>query len=235
MLWFVLEFDINRIEEIQKLIHDTCQKIGRSPSEVQILAAIKDQNDDQIQSLFQFGIKLFGENRFQQVTQRNIHLPEDSQYHFIGALQSNKIRKLIGCFDCIESIDKIEHAEKINSICLEESKTLNCFIQVNIGDESQKRGVYCDHLEGFVEQVVSMDHLSIQGLMCITPKREDPEQVRPFFAKMSHLNQKFIKIWPDEYGGKLSMGMSRDFLVAIEEGSNIIRLGTKIFGSRKLK
>jgi pyridoxal phosphate enzyme (YggS family) len=179
------------------------------------------QSVEKIQELYNLGHRDFGESKVQELLVKVDALPKDIRWHFIGTLQSNKLRKAAEVCDVIHSIDSESQLKEIRKI----GSSLNLFVQVNIGDEPQKSGVDKKGLDSMVASVLNCSQASLLGLMTIGPAVEDAEAMRPYFAEMRSLNERV--------GGKwLSMGMSSDFDVAVQEGSTHIRVGSLLFGDR---
>jgi pyridoxal phosphate enzyme (YggS family) len=199
---------------------------------VRLLAVSKTFPAAQIEEASRSGQILFGENRIQEAVEKipTVRVP-GLVWHFIGHLQSNKARLAVQLFDVIETLDSEKIARRINRQCLEFGRTQTVFVQVNVGEETQKSGIRPDGLQRMVDLVDSLPQLHLEGLMAIPPFDPDPERSRPYFQKMSALLAEVNKgrSRPLE---ELSMGMSHDYPIAIEEGSTLVRLGTAIFGPR---
>lgn len=218
--------------QLNRELEQICEGCARNVQDIQILAVIKHHDDVSVQSLIHCGLKMFGENQVQEAEKRSLNLYQ-YPYHFLGAIQSNKIRKIVKNFNAIQSIDSMDHVQKINQILQESNRTISGYIQVNIGEEKQKRGVSPDQLIDFSQEILNYDRINLKGLMCVAPYFENLEKVRPFFKEMATLNLKLKKTL-NQYAGELSMGMSHDFSIAIEEGSTMIRIGEKLLGERNL-
>lgn len=206
---------------IQKNIAIACTKVGRNPSEVGILAATKAQPFEKIKAAIAGGIVICGENYLQEAEKKINEIGRDVQWHFIGHLQGNKSKKAVELFDCIQTVDSITLASKISSAA---EKPFPIFIEVNIAKEKSKFGVLPENLQSFFDEIKKLSNLQIRGLMCIAPFLS-PEQARPYFQRMRQLAQQLgLK--------ELSMGMSNDYIVAVEEGSTMARIGTALLGKR---
>ena len=196
-----------------------------STDNLNIIAVSKTFPIKEIEPLLKYGHSHFGENKIQEALDKWINVKnnfESAKLHMIGKLQSNKVKFLIPLFDYLHSLDNIKLAEKISKEQIKHKKKIKIFIQVNIGSEEQKSGIKIDELENFYRTCVDQLGLNIIGLMCLPPAKQD---VRPFFKKMRELN---LALGLKE----LSMGMSSDYLEAIELGSSFVRVGSKIFGNR---
>ena len=199
------------------------KQIGLIPhnQNVKILAATKSQPAEKIQEALEAGLSLFGENYLQEAEKKISEFPK-AEWHFIGHLQSNKAKKAVSLFDCIQTVDSVKLASKINDSV---SKSFPIFLEVNIGSEKTKFGVLPENLPSFFNELKQFSNLDIKGLFCMAPF-VPKEQTRTHFQKMRSLSQKLsLK--------GLSMGMSNDFQIAVEEGSSMVRLGTALFGERK--
>ncbi|MEZ0343470.1 MAG: YggS family pyridoxal phosphate-dependent enzyme [Caldimicrobium sp.] len=221
------------LEKIQEKIEKALSRAIRPKGSVKILGASKKQSPEKIRILYELGVKLFGENYVQE-GEKKIELLKDLsiEWHFIGRLQTNKVKKAIKLFKVIESLDRIELAKEIEK----RAKALNIrvpvFLEVNIGKEKTKGGVLPEELKSFSEKLLGFSHIEVRGLMCLPPFEENPEKVRPYFARMRKLFEEVKPIFGETFT-ELSMGTSHDFEIAIEEGATLIRLGTILFGKRE--
>jgi pyridoxal phosphate enzyme (YggS family) len=209
------------LEAIRHRIHEAAVRTGRAAESVELLAVSKTHPVETIQQAVEAGQLMFGENRVQEILLKQPQLPGKLQWHLIGPLQSNKVRKILPCVEMIHAVDSLDIARDINRIAGELGLHPRVFIEINLATESTKHGF----------NVYALDRLYIQGVMCIPPFDPVPEKTRPYFAKLRELRDDLEKL-----GGaplpQLSMGMSHDFETAIEEGSTIVRVGSAIFGSR---
>ncbi len=225
---------LENISHVYKRISHAAMRAGRDPSEVVLIAVTKTVPAERIKEAVDLGIRLIGENRVQEAKEKierlRDELPETVQWHMIGHLQKNKVRPAVMLFDMIQSVDSIELARKINRVAADFGKVQRVLIQVKLSEEETKHGVSEEALEALVEEVLSLENLSLEGLMTIPPFFEDPELVRPYFRRLRQLRDKL-----NEKGYRLkelSMGMSGDYEVAVEEGATMVRVGTAIFGRR---
>lgn len=215
----------------RKRMASACEKAGRNPDEVQLLLATKTVTAEKIRLAIDAGETLIGENKVQELKAKYEALqPFPHQTHFIGHLQTNKIRDVIRYVDCIQSLDRPELAEKLQQRLEYEGRTMDIFIQVNTSYESSKFGISPEKAVRFALQVKSFDRLQIKGLMTIGLFSAETEQVRRCFRVLCQLQQQMLD--GDIPVHTLSMGMSHDLETAIEEGATIIRVGTAIFGKR---
>ncbi len=225
---------VDRLQRVKENIHNVCSKLGKSPTEIILVAVSKTHPSEKIRELFKFGHYDFGENYVQEALKKQEELSGcDIRWHFIGRIQSNKAKYLAGNFWMIHSLDSLKVAEILNKRSSTKGITQKVLIQVNVGEEKQKAGIRKNEIKDFLQKILRLEHLRIEGLMCIPPFFEEPEKSRPLFRELRVLRDN-LEI---EFGIKfpyLSMGMSSDYIQAIEEGANIIRVGTDIFGPRDL-
>lgn len=218
-------------EKIVETITRACQRVNRDPSEVQILGVAKDQPTERIKEVYKYGIRLIGENKTQEAEAHKEELKSlDITWHFIGKLQKNKINRILRNFDFIESVDGVKSLEHIHKRV---SKEIEVFIEINIGDEKNKSGFTVDGLRKALNYISLLDRVKITGLMTLPPYSDDQEDIRPYFNKVQKLKDELNGLNLKNFDIKhLSMGMSNDYEVAVEEGATIVRLGTAIFGRR---
>jgi PLP dependent protein len=218
-----------RLADVRNQIKLAAEKVGRKADEITLVAVSKTHPVSVLREAIEAGATVLGENKVQEA-EGKIGEIENVEWHLIGHLQSNKARKAVKLFDVIQTVDSLELAERLERICLEEGRAeLKIFVQVDLGREATKNGIKEEDLPELLEFVKNCKCLKLIGLMQIPPFFDDVEKVRPYFKKLRKIRDELL---PD---GKLSMGMSHDFTVAIEEGATHVRVGTAIFGSRKLK
>jgi PLP dependent protein len=222
------------IEEIRRKIDRAAASCGRSADEITLLAISKTFAEEHIIQAVESGLERFGENRVQEAESKILHLgSRNLEWHLVGHLQTNKARKAAELFDMIHSIDSIKIAEKLDQACKEIGKILPVLAQVNIGAEDSKSGVDASEIRNLIEAIINFKNLHLDGLMAIPPYLENPEEVRPHFARLRDLGEALESEQRGCLGHRhLSMGMSHDFEAAIQEGATIIRVGTAIFGTR---
>lgn len=212
---------------VRNRINDACRRSHRDAEEITLVAVTKTIDTGSIKTAIGLGIKHFGENRIQEAVPKIESLSQysnDITWHMIGHLQTNKVKQAIHFFDIIESVDSLKLAMELNN---RTDKALPVLLQVNVAEEGSKNGFSVVELEGVFEDVSSLPKLNISGLMTIAPLVANPEEVRPVFRKLRELR--------DKLGLEhLSMGMTDDFEVAIEEGATILRIGRAIFGERSI-
>ncbi|MBI4468174.1 MAG: YggS family pyridoxal phosphate-dependent enzyme [Acidobacteria bacterium] len=225
-----------RIAEVRRRIAEAAQRAGRDPETITLVAVSKTVDDTSVLSAWHEGLMDFGENRVQEASTKIPLLVSKgctARWHLIGHLQSNKAKRAMEIFDIVQSVDDLELARRLNRLSEERAARLPVFLEVNLGEEQSKSGFEASWLKAQASELAALDHLRICGLMIIPPYLEDAEQVRPYFRHardlMAELNreQRFSSPLTD-----LSMGMSHDFEVAIEEGATLVRVGTAIFGPR---
>ena len=222
----------NVYKSVLERIHRACERVGRNPSEVLLLGASKTVPPEKIREFYNCGLRIFGENRVQEFLKKwESFQGLDIEWHFIGRLQSNKVKFLLSRVSLIHSLDRESLAREISKRARALDTEQECLIEVNVGGEDTKGGVSPDELERFTEFVLSLGGIRVKGLMCIPPYREDPEEVRPYFARLRELRDNLSEKMGIRLR-ELSMGMSHDFEVAIEEGATIVRVGTALFGER---
>ena len=228
------------IAALRERIASAADRAGRNPNEITLMAVSKTHPPELIREAYDAGLRVFGENRVQEFSEKAAALAdlEDAKWHLIGHLQSNKAAKAAELFHAVDSVDSVKLAEKLNSTAQELGKTVEVLIEINVGGEAAKSGLSPNspELEDILTAAPRLDHLEFCGLMTIPPFTEDPEDARPYFRQLRELrddiaSRKLSTIRPDV----LSMGMSHDFEVAIEEGSTCVRVGTAIFGQRGKK
>lgn len=217
-----------RLAEIRGQIARAAEKANREPQEIKLVAVSKTHGAKTVSEAIAAGARVFGENKVQEAEAKIAEIGrENAEWHLIGHLQSNKARKAVRLFDVIHTLDSVELAERLERICEDEERAeLSVFVQIDLAKEATKNGIEVKDLPALVEFLRSAKHLKFDGLMIVPPYFEDLEKVRPFFRRLRELRD---EICP---GGALSMGMSHDFQVAIEEGATVIRVGTAIFGKR---
>ena len=220
------------LQEIEDRIARACARASRNRSEVKLCAVTKSVPVERIQSAIDLGLRVFGENRIQEAAQKlsQIQSRADVQWHFIGHLQSNKARRAIELFDTIQTVDSWSLAERLDRIAKELDRTVNVMLEVNLGGESTKTGLKAEEVDELTDRISHLSNLNLKGLMTVPPFLEPVEQVRPYFSRMRELRDLARKRYPNLED--LSMGMTHDFEIAIEEGATIIRVGTALFGPR---
>lgn len=228
------------LEAVRARIETAARKCGRNPHEISLMAVSKTFPADAIREACAAGQRLFGENRVQEFESKAPALAglTGTQFHMIGHLQSNKSRKAVELFHGIESVDSIKLADRLDSAAAELNKTLPVVLEINVGGEDAKSGLSLDwtEVEPLLSNAQRWQNLEIRGLMAVPPFTDDPEGARPYFRRLRELRDEIARRnFPCVSMDTLSMGMSHDFEVAIEEGSTCVRVGTAIFGTRLKK
>ncbi len=226
----MLKENLTKVEEnIQK----ACDKTGRKRSEVTLIAVSKTKPVEMLQEIYNEGIREFGENKVQEMCEKMELMPQDIKWNMIGHLQTNKVKYIIGKTSLIHSVDSLKLAEEIQKQAVKHDVTADILVEVNIANEESKFGISKDETIQMVRDIAKLDHLKIKGLMTIAPFVENPEDNRLYFREIKQLsvdinNQNIDNVSMDV----LSMGMTGDYMVAIEEGATMVRVGTGIFGER---
>jgi pyridoxal phosphate enzyme (YggS family) len=211
----------SRLRDVRDRIERACGSVGRDPSAVTLVAVTKTVPVGRIQEAYDLGVRDFGENRLQEALPKIDALPQDVRWHFVGVLQSNKAKAVANSFHVIHTVEKPSQLVQIEKA----ARTVDCLVEVNIAREPQKAGVLPENLDKSVVLVQQCVNVRFRGLMAMGPLSSDPEENRPLFRQVSELGKRFGVEW-------LSMGMSADLEVAIQEGSTHVRVGTAIFGER---
>ncbi|HTZ96191.1 MAG TPA: YggS family pyridoxal phosphate-dependent enzyme [Terriglobales bacterium] len=227
----------DNIAEVRQRITAAAQRAKRDPNEISLMAVSKMFPPDRIHEAYAAGLRLFGENRVQEFAGKASALNDlkDAEWHLIGHLQTNKAGRAVELFSAVDSVDSLRLAEKLNASARQLGKKLTVLIEINIGGEEAKSGVApgSKELDGLLLAVPRLDHLEFRGLMTIPPFTHDPQESRPYFRKVRELRDQIAaRKLPAIDMTVLSMGMSHDFEIAIEEGSTCVRVGTAIFGER---
>ena len=219
--------------EVENNILDACERSGRNPEEVTLIAVSKTKPVEMLQEVYNEGIRDFGENYVQELADKIEIMPNDIRWHMIGHLQRNKVKYLVGKVACIHSVDSLRLAEVINERSIKLGVVTKIMAEVNIAGEESKFGFTRDEVFDFAEKVSTMEGVKLVGLMTSAPYVNDPEENRQYFREMKSLsvdiNEKNIN---NINITELSMGMTNDYIVAVEEGATHVRVGTAIFGAR---
>jgi pyridoxal phosphate enzyme (YggS family) len=221
------------VEAIRERIALSCQRAGRNDTDVQLVAATKGVSVESIEKAISAGVKIIGENKIQEALGKYAKIADPVHWHMIGHLQTNKVKKALGIFELVQSVDSCRLAEELSSKALQRKRVIDILVEVNTSGEHTKFGIEPHVAPQFVQEISSLAGIRVRGLMTIAIFAADPEVVRPCFIQLRRLK--------DEIEAKgiaqlelLSMGMTSDFEVAIEEGSNMVRIGTGIFGARNI-
>ena len=207
--------------------------LSELPDGVQLVAASKTRSPEEVLRAVEAGVKIVGENYVKEAEKACQMVGNKAKWHFIGHLQKNKVKKAVGMFDMIETVDSVEIAEEINKRCAQLGKIMPVLIEINSGREKQKSGVLPEDAEQLVREISGLPNMKIMGLMTMGPFFGDPESSRPYFVATRKIFERLKKLnLPNVEMRYLSMGMTNSYHIALEERANIVRLGSKIFGER---
>lgn len=222
------------LEEVEEKIAKACERAGRAREEVTLIAVSKTKPVEMLQEIYDEGIRDFGENKVQELTEKYEVMPKDVKWHMIGHLQRNKVKYIVDKVTLIHSVDSLRLAETISREAEKKGVTVPILIEVNIAGEETKFGLSSkEEVISLTEQIAALPNLSVKGLMTVAPPAEDPEENRPFFREIRQLSVDITNKNIDNVSMEiLSMGMTNDYTVAIEEGATMVRVGTGIFGAR---
>jgi hypothetical protein len=219
------------LERVREQIVEAAAKAGTPVNEIELVAITKTHPAERIREAVEAGHALFGESRVQEARAKIPELPSNLRWHFVGHLQKNKIRHAMPLFELFHGVDSLALAQEINRIAAEEGMHPRVLLEVNVAGEGSKFGFKTDILSAEMESLLALPRLSIEGLMCIPPLAEQAEGSRKFFAHLRELRSSLEKEF-DVKLPHLSMGMTQDFWIAVEEGATLVRVGTAIFGER---
>ena len=219
--------------KVLERINEAAGKCGRDPHGIKLLAASKSQSATQIRAAIEAGIRIFGENYVQEAKAKREAIQDPVEWHMIGHLQRNKVKAALELFDLIQSLDSVELAKELDKEGKKRGKTVRTFVEVNLGDEESKSGIHKEKVVSLLQEMGKLSYLRVEGLMVVPPFRENPEESRPYFRALKELQTELraLKL-PNVNLQELSMGMTHDYPVAIEEGATLVRIGTAIFGPR---
>ena len=221
----------DNLSAIQERIRNACSRAGREPESVMLLAVTKGQLPEVVSQAAQLGLSLFGENKVQEAKAKIPLCPGRLRWHMIGHLQSNKCRDAVELFEMIQAVDSLALAEELNKRAEQAAKRMPIMLEVNIAGEASKFGYPPGRLLAELQQINALPRLEIHGLMCVPPWTSEPDRVRPLFRRLRDLKTDCEQLLGVSLA-QLSMGMSGDFEIAVEEGSTIVRIGTALFGPR---
>lgn len=221
------------LAQVKNNIAEACQKAGRDLNEVTLIAVSKTKPVEMLQEIYDEGIRTFGENKVQEMMDKEAVMPKDIQWHMIGHLQRNKVKYLMGKAALIHSVDSLRLAEEISSQSVKHQVETDILVEVNIAEEESKFGITKDEAIQLVTDISKLPNIHILGLMTIAPFVDDPEDNRKYFREIKQLSVDIKNKNIDNVSMEiLSMGMTGDYMVAIEEGATLVRVGTGIFGER---
>jgi pyridoxal phosphate enzyme (YggS family) len=224
----------DNIRHVRETMAEAARRSGRPASAIRLMAVTKTVNDDRVLSAIQAGVEIIGENYVQEAKRKIEKLGKTGEWHLIGHLQTNKAKYAVHLFDMIHSVDRLELAAELDRRARAVGRVIPILIEVNVGGEKTKNGVPLDSALDLVRHAAPRENLSIRGLMTMPPWFEYPEESRPYFRTLRELRDKISgEAIPRVEMRELSMGMTDDYAVAIEEGATIVRIGRGIFGERK--
>ena len=219
--------------QVEQNIEEACRRAGRDRSEVTLIAVSKTKPVETLQEAYDLGVRVFGENKVQEMADKCEVLPKDIRWHLIGHLQRNKVKYIIDKAVLIHSVDSLRLAQTIEKEAKKHNLTAHILIEVNVAREESKFGIFPEDLEALVDEIAKLPHIQVDGLMTIAPFVPDPEENRPVFRELRKLSVDISAKKVDNVNmSVLSMGMTNDYQVAIEEGATMVRVGTGIFGAR---
>ncbi|MGL5436142.1 MAG: YggS family pyridoxal phosphate-dependent enzyme [Lachnospiraceae bacterium] len=221
------------LNEVKLQIAQACRRCGRNPDEITLIAVSKTKPLEALTAAYDCGVRSFGENKVQEILTKQPQMPVDACFHMIGHLQRNKVKQVISYVELIHSVDSVRLAEQIQKEAQKENRTVSILLEVNAAKEASKYGFLAEEVSDAVNIIKDFPNIRIQGLMTIAPFVADPNENRTYFKKLYQLSVDIEQENIDNVSmGVLSMGMTGDYEVAIEEGATMIRVGTGIFGTR---
>lgn len=224
----------DRVTYVLDRIRSAMHQAGREEGGVRLVAASKSVTVDRLREAIAAGVQIAGENRLQEALPKIDALKgERVTWHFIGQLQRRKVRAVVGAFELIHSVDSLELASEIDRRAADAGRRQKILLEINLGAEQSKAGFLVDEVEEALPRLAALNHIGIEGLMAVPPQTPDAEQSRPHFRRLRELSERLNRQLPGVSLTELSMGMSNDYVVAIQEGATLVRLGTAIFGGRR--
>jgi hypothetical protein len=224
------------LARVKERIERAARRASRDPGKIRLVAVSKTVEAERVLQAIEAGVKILGENYVQEAQKKIDALGHEVAWHFIGHLQTNKAKVATRLFDLIHTVDRVSLAQELNRQALQQGKVLPVLLQVNLSGETTKFGARDIEIFQMAEKLSAMEGISVQGLMTMPPYFDDPQSSRPYFIELRRLSEKLAaQNIPGIVMGELSMGMSNDFEVAIEEGATLVRVGTAIFGPRPMK
>lgn len=221
------------LAQVQKNIEESCGNVNRDPSEVTLIAVSKTKPVEMLREAYDAGARVFGENKVQEIVDKYDHMPSDVKWHMIGHLQRNKVKYIVDKVAMIHSVDSFRLAETIEKEAAKKNVTVPILIEVNVAQEESKYGLKPEEVLPFIEEIADFSHIQIKGLMTIAPYVENAEENREIFRELKKLSVDIAaKNINNVTMSVLSMGMTGDYMVAVQEGATMVRVGTGIFGAR---
>lgn len=231
-----MEFIKKNLKEVERNISAACERAGRAREEVTLIAVSKTKPVEMIKACIEEGIHVFGENKVQELCDKHERLPQNLQWHMIGHLQRNKVKYIVDKAVLIHSVDSLRLAEAISEEAVKKGISVDILIEVNVAEEDSKFGIQVSEAEDLIRKISVLPNISIKGLMTIAPYTEVPEENRSIFRILKQLSVDIAAKNIDNVSmNVLSMGMTGDYEVAVEEGATMVRVGTGIFGERDYK
>ena len=227
----IAEIEVN-LQAVRERIAAAARRAGRDPAEITLVAVSKTQPVEVIGAAYELGLRDFGENRLEEAESKLDRLPADIRWHMVGHVQSRKAAQAVRPYALVHSVDSVKLARRLDRFAGEIGRTLPVLLEVNVSGEASKYGLQPADVEIAAEAMRGFQHLQIQGLMTMAPIVPDPEEARPVFVALRELRERLAARFPDLDWRHLSMGMTDDFEVAVEEGATIVRIGRAIFGER---
>ena len=219
--------------QVQKNIEEACKKVNRDPDEVTLIAVSKTKPVEMLKEAYEAGARVFGENKVQEIVDKYDQMPSDVKWHMIGHLQRNKVKYIVDKVAMIHSVDSLSLAETIEKEAEKKNVVVPILIEVNVAEEESKFGLKPEEVLSFIEQIADFSHIQIKGLMTIAPYVENAEENREIFRELKKLSVDIAaKNINNVTMSVLSMGMTGDYMVAVQEGATMVRVGTGIFGAR---
>ena len=221
------------LKEVEKKVEEACKRAGRERSEVTLIAVSKTKPVEMLQEVYDTGVRDFGENKVQEMMDKYEVMPKDIHWHMIGHLQRNKVKYIVGNVTMIHSVDSLRLAEEISKESVKKDVCTEILIEVNVAGEENKFGFTPENVFPELEKMAALPNVKIRGLMTSAPFVENPEENRKYFRQLKQLSVDInAKNIDNIYMDTLSMGMTNDYVVAVEEGATMVRVGTAIFGAR---
>ena len=229
----ISEMLAENLQNVEERIQAACARANRDRNEVTLIAVSKTKPVSMLEEVYAEGIRCFGENKVQELTEKLDKLPSDVKWHMIGHLQRNKVKYIVDKVDLIHSVDSVRLAETIEQEAVKKDVIVPVLVEVNVAEEDSKFGLKVNEVLSIIEEISKFPHIRIKGLMTIAPYVENPEENRPVFARLRKLSVDIAEKNIDNVSVEiLSMGMTNDYEVGIEEGATMVRVGTGIFGER---
>ncbi len=225
----------DNVQSIQEGIKQAARRVGRDPSTIRCVAATKTVSSGALLRAYEAGVRIFGENRLQEAQEKMpaIGIRQGLAWHFIGRMQSRKLKDIVGKFALLHSVESLEQARKIECIAEKFGIQQEILLEVNVAGESSKGGFSCTNMQDALVQIDQLPHVAFRGLMTLPPFSDNPEGARPYFSELRQLRDSFVQqSFSHGRVEELSMGMSHDYQVAIEEGATMVRIGSALFGKR---